>query len=142
MTNITKYTTKSLREAHPEIPLEMVRINHAEFPTVSMLSPNEAKKVLTVIITRVFLAFNKEVTPEQLRSMVEMLYQDIAMEREVYLRSITIEEIHRALTRAKSRGELYPTESSIFEAIYKYYNDYSIPTSARMAGRVLTFQNN
>jgi len=141
MTELIKYTPHSLREAHPEISLEMVRINHAEYPTVSMLSPKEAKQVLTVIVSKVFLAFNKEVTPEQLRSMVEMLYQDIITERDVFLRSITIEEIHRALTRAKSHGELFPTESSIFETIYKYYNEISLPTSARMAGRVLTYQN-
>lgn len=142
MDDLARRIGEDLCKAHPEVSLEMVRTRHAEYPTVSMMEPRKMKQIFAYTITRVFISFNKELETEQLRSMVEMLYQDIMVEREVYLRSITIEEIHRALNRAKSRGELFPTESSIFEAIYKYYNDFSIPTSARLAGRVLTFQNN
>lgn len=113
--------------------LDIVRSDAATYPRIGAMKQNDAISALMQVVANLFTAYGKPIEREDAGLLALALYNDIMMEDEYMLRCITLEEILRAVNRAKGNGDLYLNEASIYQAIHNYYKTMSMPANIRIA---------
>ena len=112
---------QALMVVHPEVSTAAIRDNQEMFPRLKNVDAPVAKKALQVHILRAYNMKKQPISTDELLAMTNMVYELLMSDTVFYLRSITFEEIGRAINRGILKGELYEMSAADFAHVIADY---------------------
>ena len=117
-------------QVHPQESITAIRRDPQQYPRLKDTDPDLARNVLYTHILRCYNMKKQPVSMDELRAMTNMVYDLLMTDTVMFLRSITFEEIGRAINRGILKGELYGMSAADFaHVIAEYFSQVSMPTA-------------